>query len=461
MKYYLAIDIGASSGRHILGCLDNGRLAIEEIHRFENNLQKTPDGLVWDLQNLVTEVKAGIKKCKILDKIPVSVAIDTWGVDYVLTDSYGNEMLPAFCYRDSRCDKVINDVETKTSPEYLYSRTGIQKQSFNTIYQLYCDKQSGKLDRASHFMMMPAYLSYILTGKICNEYTNATTTGLVSASDCEFDMDIITKLGLNSGIFDKLKKPGDYIGDFTDDVQRELGFNCKVVFCPSHDTASAVAACPLDDGDIYISSGTWSLIGCETAIPVLSPEARKYNFTNEGGIGYRFRFLKNYMGMWLFQNIRKNLNKSLSYDEMMHMAIDAKKYYYIDVNAPEFVAPENMIEAIKAHLNMPDMTLGEVINSVYHSLAKSYNDAICEVEKISGTKANAIRIVGGGSKDAYLNRLTAEYTGKKVTSGPVEATAIGNLASQILADLADFTLADIRNIIKNSFDIKEVNNEQI
>ena len=446
LKYYLAIDIGASSGRHILGCINDKKLTIEEIYRFENNLIKTKDGLVWDIKNLINEVKNGIKKCKEKGKIPQSIAIDTWGVDYVLTNQNGNILEPVYGYRNSRTDTIDDEVERIISPEKLYSLTGIQKQKFNTIYQLYCDKMSGKLNNASSFMMMPAYLSYCLTGKVCNEYTNATTTGFVNANTHEFDEEIISKLEFNKTVFDKLKLPGDYIGDFTEDVQKEMGFNTKVVFCPSHDTASAVAACPLDDGDIFISSGTWSLIGCEVLTPVLSEEARKCNFANEGGIDYRFRFLKNYMGMWLFQNIRKDLNKSITYDEMMNLAMNADKYYYINVNAPEFVAPENMTDAIKKHLGIPDLSLGELLNSVYHSLAKSYNDAVCEVEKLSGTKSNAIRIVGGGSKDSYLNYLTAKYTGKKVTAGPVEATALGNLTSQIMADNKGYANGRVRSI---------------
>ena len=456
LKYYLAIDIGASSGRHILGWLEDGKIQTEEVHRFENNLLDSDDGLVWDIENLVNEVKFGMKKCSEIGKIPVSVAIDTWGVDYVLTDSAGNRINPVFGYRNLRTDKIDSELEEIISPDVLYSKTGIQKQKFNTIYQLLCDNKNGRLNKAENFMMIPAYLSYCLCGVMANEYTNATTTGFVNALSCEFDEDIIKKLGLKESLFKKLMLPGDCLGDLTPVNESYIGYNCKVLFCPSHDTASAVAACPLDEEDIYISSGTWSLIGCEIKNPVLTKEAKEFNFTNEGGIEHRFRFLKNYMGMWLFQNIRKNLNKSLSYDEMMKEAMNSEKYYYIDVNAPEFVAPENMIEAIKTHLEKPDMTLGEVINSVYHSLAKSYNDAVCEVEKTAGIKANAIRIVGGGSRDKYLNCLTAQYTGKKVTSGPVEATALGNLASQIIADNKDYSLADLRKIIKNSFDIKEV-----
>ncbi len=456
MKYYLAIDIGASSGRHILGWLQDGKLCEEEIYRFENNLINKDGSLVWDIDNLVNQVKEGIKKCGEVGKIPCSVAIDTWGVDYVLLDENKDEILPVFCYRDSRTNDIVSKVEEIISEERLYQIAGIQKQNFNTIYQLYCDKVSGRLDRAKYFMMMPAYLSYCLTGIIKNEYTNATTMGMVNANSYSIDTEITDKLGINTEIFGEVLMPGDEIGSFTPEMQSYAGFNAKVVFCPSHDTACAVAACPLDENDIYVSSGTWSLIGTEILSPVLTEEARMANFTNEGGIEHRFRFLKNYMGMWLFQNIRRNLNKALTYDEMMNEAISSENYYYIDVNAQDFVAPENMIEAIKGYLGKPDMPLGEVINSVYHSLAKSYKEAVEEVEKISGVTSNVIHIVGGGCKDAYLNRLTALYTGKKVLAGPVEATATGNLMAQIMADDNSYTVEKLRKLIIDSFDIKEV-----
>lgn len=456
MGYCLAIDIGASSGRHILGKVEDGRLLVEEIYRFENNLTKSDEGLVWDIEHLILEVKNGIKKCKELGKIPETVAIDTWGVDYVLMDEAQKEIMPVYCYRDARTEAAVPKVEALISPEELYARTGIQKQNFNTVYQLYCDLESGRLEKAKTLMMIPAYLSYCLTGVIKNEYTNATTSGLVNAKSYARDTKITETLGIKPEIFGELLMPGDIIGEFTEEMQAFAGFNAKVLFCPSHDTACAVAACPLGEQDIYISSGTWSLIGTEIMTPILTEEARQANFTNEGGIEHRFRFLKNYMGMWIFQNIRRNLNKSMTYDEMMQEAMNSGAFEYIDVNAKEFVAPENMIEAIKNYLNRPDMPLGEVINSVYHSLAKAYDDAVKEVEKIAGIKANAIRIVGGGSKDSYLNRLTAEYTGKKVYAGPVEATAIGNLLAQLLASDTAYTLADLRTLVSESFQIKEV-----
>ncbi len=364
MKYALAIDIGASSGRHILGWIEDGKIYTEEIHRFENNIKEVDGSLVWDIEKLVNEVKTGIKKCSEIGKIPESVAIDTWGVDYVLLDEKKEMISPVYSYRDSRTLDVIDKVEKIVSKEELYSRTGIQKLNFNTIYQLYADKLSGKLDRAKHFLMIPAYLSYCLTGVIKNEYTNMTTTGFMNAKEYEPDTLILNKLGIKDDIFGDILMPGDLIGDFTDEMQNYCGFNSKVMFCPSHDTASAVAACPLKENGAYISSGTWSLIGIEIMNPVLSKESEIANFTNEGGIEYRFRFLKNYMGMWLFQNIRRNLNKTLTYDEMMNEAKNSGKYYYIDVNAQDFVAPENMIDAIENYLNKPDMTLGEVINTV-------------------------------------------------------------------------------------------------
>lgn len=456
MKYYLAVDIGASSGRHILGWLENGQLFTEEIYRFENNIKNEHGSLVWDIDNLIFQVKEGISKCKTVGKIPESVAIDTWGVDYVLLDKDKNPIMPVFSYRDQRTDKAVDEVAKIISDEKLYKIAGIQKLNFNTIYQLYCDKESGRLDKAEHFMMIPAYLSYCLTGVIKNEYTNMTTTGFLNAKNYSRDTRITDALGIKSEIFGEVLMPGDVVGEFSDEIKKLVGFNAKVLFCPSHDTACAVAACPLGENEIYISSGTWSLIGTEIKTPVLTEEARKANFTNEGGIEHRFRFLKNYMGMWLLQNIRRNLNKSMTYDEMMEEAINSKEFSYIDVNAKEFVAPENMIEAIKSYLKKPDMSLGEVINSVYHSLAKSYNEAILEVERISGIKTQAVHIVGGGCKDGYLNRLTCEYTKKPVLAGPVEATAIGNLISQIYSQNDGYSLETLRETVKKSFNIKEI-----
>ena len=456
MTYYLAIDIGASSGRHILGYIDNGRLKLEEIHRFENYITNQNGTLVWDIEHLVSEVKKGIAKCKEIGKIPCTVAIDTWGVDYVLLDESKQEILPAVSYRDSRTNRVINKVESIISAEELYLKTGIQKQNFNTIYQLYADKLSGRLEDAKHFLMIPAYLSYKLTGIIKNEYTNATTTGMVNAESKTWDNDIIEKLGLPKHLFGTLDTPCTVIGNFTKEMQDYAGFDSTVIFAPSHDTASAVCACPIDDNSVYISSGTWSLIGVESLNPIVNEKSMAANFANEGGIDYRFRFLKNYMGMWLFQNVKKNLNNEFSYDDMMRLAMQSKRFEMIDTNAPDFLAPENMINAIRSYLKNESIPIEVVINSVYHSLAQSYKNAIDEIEKLAGKTIDNIFIVGGGSKDTYLNELTAQYTGKKVVTGLSEATATGNLLSQIMYD-KKISLAQARDIVKISFDIKEIN----
>lgn len=460
MNYYLAIDIGASSGRHILGYIEDGRLCLEEIYRFENNIVEKNGTLTWDVDALLREVKSGIAYCGELGKLPTSIAIDTWGVDYVLLDSSGREIYPVLCYRDSRTDKSAAEVAQIISQNELYSLTGIQKQNFNTIYQLYADKLSGKLDGAEHFLMMPEYLSYKLTGVMKNEYTNATTTNLVNACTGSWDDEIISRLGLPRSIFSELSMPGETVGGFTDEVRAELGFDSTVVLCPSHDTASAVAACPIDDSSVYISSGTWSLVGTENREPCLSDDALLANFTNEGGIEHRFRFLKNIMGMWLFQSVRRELGKKYSYDEMMEMALSSSFTRKIDPTAPEFLSPKSMIGAVKEYLGEPELPLSDVLSSLYHSLADSYRRTVEEIERISRKRIDSIHIVGGGSKDAYLNRLTASYTGKRVYTGLMEATATGNLISQIMR--ADgITLAEAREIIKKSIDIKEIHNEQI
>ena len=456
MTYHLAIDIGASSGRHILGYIENGKLHLEEIHRFENYITNQNGTLVWDIEHLVNEVKKGIAKCKEIGKIPCTVAIDTWGVDYVLLDENKQEILPAVSYRDSRTNRVINKVESIISAEELYLKTGIQKQNFNTIYQLYADKLSGRLEDAKHFLMIPAYLSYKLTGIIKNEYTNATTTGMVNADTKQWDYEIIDKLSLPKHLFGTLDTPCTVIGNFTKEMQDYAGFDSTVIFAPSHDTASAVCACPIDDNSVYISSGTWSLIGVESLNPIVNEKSMAANFANEGGIDYRFRFLKNYMGMWLFQNVKKNLNNEFSYDDMMRLAMQSKRFEMIDTNAPDFLAPENMINAIRSYLKNESIPIEVVINSVYHSLAQSYKNAIDEIEKLAGKTIDNVFIVGGGSKDTYLNKLTAQYTGKKVVTGLSEATATGNLLSQIMYD-KKISLAQARDIVKISFDIKEIN----
>ena len=451
MKYCLAIDMGASSGRHILGYIENDKLQLEEIYRFENGIVDIDGTLCWDIEKLFTEIKNGLKECKNRGITPDTVAIDTWGVDYVLLDKEKKEILPAVSYRDARTSGIPEEIDKIIPRKELYERTGIQATSYNSIYQLYCDKKSGKLDKAEYFLMMPEYFSFKLTGEIRNEYTLATTGGLVNVNTFERDEEILEKLGIDKKIFTPLSLPGTVVGNLSEDVKAEVGFDTTVILCASHDTASAVAACSVGDNGIYISSGTWSLIGTENSQPVTCEKAMNNGFTNEGGVEHRFRFLENIMGMWLFQNIRKNLDKKYTYDEMMQMAMESDFTEYINPNAEEFLAPDNMIEAIKKYLGKPDLPIGDVLNSVYHSLAKTYNEAVKVVEEISNKQIDVINIVGGGCKDSYLNALTEKYTGKKVIAGPVEATAAGNLMVQLMYLNKELDLTSARDLIKNSF----------
>ncbi|MBR5545248.1 MAG: rhamnulokinase [Clostridia bacterium] len=451
MDYCLAIDMGASSGRHILGYVENGKLKLQEIYRFENGIIDIDSTLCWDINKLFEEIKNGLKECKNRGITPKTVAIDTWGVDYVLLDKDKSEILPAVAYRDSRTSGIPEEIDRIIPRKELYERTGIQANNFNSIYQLYCDKLSGKLDEAEYFLMMPEYFSFKLTGKIRNEYTLSTTGGLVNTKTFERDEEILEKLGIPKKIFTPLSMPGTVVGNLSDEIKEEIGFDTTVILCASHDTASAVASCSVGDNGIYISSGTWSLIGTENTEPVTCEKAMNSGFTNEGGVEHRYRFLENIMGMWLLQNIRKNLDKKYTYDEMMQMAMASNFTEYINPNDESFLAPDNMIEAIRNYLDKPDLPIGDVLNSVYHSLAKTYTEAVKVVEEISNKQIDVINIVGGGCKDRYLNTLTEKYTGKKVIAGPVEATAAGNLMVQLMYLDKSLSLTSARELIKNSF----------
>lgn len=453
MEAYLAVDIGASSGRHILGRVEDGRLCLQEVYRFENGFVNEGGALVWDTEKLFENVLAGLEACGRLGVIPKTMALDTWGVDYVLLDADKKELYPAVSYRDGAAERAVKPAETVVSRRRLYEKTGIQYQSFNTVYQLYRDKLSGKLDRARYFLMMPDYLTYKLTGRTVNEYTNATTTGLVNAESRTWDDGLIGALGLPRGLFSDLSQPGRTVGGFSDEVKARLGFDCRVVLCPSHDTASAVAACPIDGRGVYISSGTWSLIGTENARPVLTEAARRANFTNEGGVNGTYRFLKNIAGMWLFQSVRRELDGA-GYDDMMKLAMQSSFKETTDPNLPAYASPQSMVEAVRQSLGRPGLPVGDVLNCLYRSLALSYKRAVEEIEEVSGKRTEYIFITGGGSRDAYLNALTAEFTGKRVYTGLTEATATGNLAAQLAADRG-LSLAHVREIIKHSFDIKE------
>lgn len=462
-KYYLAVDIGASSGRHILGSVEDGKITLEEIYRFENGLTQKDGQLCWDVERLFTEIKSGLKRCHELGKVPESVGIDTWGVDYVLLDEKDAVIGNTVAYRDSYTTGMDEKVAKLLPVEELYARTGIQKQIFNTIYQLTAVKQNHPeyLERAKSFLMVPEYFNFLLTGVKKNEYTNATTTQLVNAESKTWDYELMEKLGIKSSIFGEISLPKTVVGRLLPEVREEVGFDCDVVLPATHDTGSAVMAVPANDG-IYLSSGTWSLMGVERLEPDCSEKSRSMNFTNEGGYDYRFRYLKNIMGLWIIQSARRELDKKYSFDELCDKAREAAHFTSrIDVNDASFLSPANMTKAIRDYCaktgqTVPE-TIGELFACIYHSLAKSYGDTIREIEQITGKSYPVVHIVGGGAKDDYLNSLTAQYTRKTVLAGPIEATAIGNLLAQMLKDGVFADLIQARAAIRRSFNIQKFN----
>lgn len=461
MKYYLSIDIGASSGRHILSSVQNGKLILEEVYRFENGMTEKDGHLVWDYKKLFSDILQGMKECKKAGKIPVSVGIDTWGVDYALIDKAGEVIGDVFAYRDGRTAEPIKKLHSKIPFETLYERTGSQFQIYNTIYQLYTDKLSGKLANAERFLMMPDFFNYLLTGVMKNEFTNASTTGLMSAKTREWDMQTVRELELPEKLFKELSDPATFVGRLKPEIVDEVGYDLNVVLPATHDTASAVMAVPEVGQPLYISSGTWSLLGIESHVAISTEEALKENFTNEGGYGRSTRFLKNIMGLWMIQCVRREYNKKYSWADFVKLSKEVKDFNSIvDVNDSSFMAPASMIDAIKAYCaktgqKVPE-TPGEIALCVYDSLAVCYNKAIETVEKVTGYKFNVIHIVGGGCQNGYLNELTAKRTGRKVVAGPVEATAIGNALAQLLYDGAVSDINEAKNLVKDSFDTEVI-----
>lgn len=468
-KYYLAVDIGASSGRHIIAEIVDGKIVLEEVYRFWNGMDDVDGSLCWDVDRLFKEIVTGLKKCKEIGKIPSYMGIDTWGVDYVLLDEDDKILGKTYGYRDSRNNGMDEKVYEIISQEDLYKRTGIQKAIFNTIYQLMAVKQNNPehMEAAKTLLFIPDYLNFKLTGAKVNEYTEASTGQLLNPETKDWDYELIDMLGYNRNMFCKVTKPGTKVGDFTEEIQKEVGFNCEVILPATHDTGSAVLAVPTnDDNAIYISSGTWSLLGVERMEADCSLKSMEENFTNEGGYNYRFRYLKNIMGLWMIQSVRYEFPKVfeaefpelLSFGDICTMASKETIASIVDCNDDSFLAPKSMIKAVqdycaRTNQQIPE-TVGEIASVIYNSLAQCYADTIRGLEKVTGKTYDRIHVVGGGANAGYLNELTAKYCKKPVHAGPTEATALGNLAVQMMYSGELGSLVEARNCIRESFDIK-------
>lgn len=459
--YYLAVDIGASSGRHMLSYMEDGKMVLEEVYRFPNGMTEKQGHKIWDIEQLFCEILTGMQKCASIGKIPYSMGIDTWAVDYVLLDEFDNRIGDSFAYRDKRTNGMDKKVYEIIEEEQLYARTGIQKQIFNTIYQLMAVKEQmpEQFEKTKTMLMIPDYFHFLLTGNKMQEYTNATTTQLVDPVTKNWDMELIEKLGYPKQMFQEIALPGTEVGELTEQIQKKVGFNCKVILPPTHDTASAVMAVPAKEEDaLYISSGTWSLMGTELKEADCSKNSMLHNLTNEGGYDYRFRYLKNIMGLWMIQSVKREIEQDLSFGELCELASKEKISSLVDVNDARFLAPDSMTDEIKKACEETGKevpkSVAQVASVIYNSLAKCYAQVAEELEMLTGKTYRHIYIVGGGANAQYLNELTAKMTDKTVYAGPTEATAIGNITAQMIAAGELTGLKDARKCIFDSFEIK-------
>ncbi|MBQ7314905.1 MAG: rhamnulokinase [Clostridia bacterium] len=460
MTYYLAVDIGASSGRHIVAHMENGRMITEEIYRFENGptASTRADGerrLMWDIDRLYTEILNGLRRAHELGKEPVAVGIDTWGVDYVLLDGNDRPIEGAYCYRDMRGERAAEKVHAIIPFSELYRKTGIMYNSFNTVYQLYDDVLTGRIKEARSLLMIPDYFHFRLTGVKRQEYTNATTGALISAETHTWDTDILDRLGIPRHLFAEPATPGETVGSFTDEVAAYVGYRADIVLPCTHDTASAVLAAPLKGRTPYISSGTWSLLGVEQPQAYTSAQAEAALYSNEGTYDRCVRLQKNIMGLWMIQQVRHETGDAYDFATIAAMARENPIPETVPVDDPRFLAPVSMTDEIHAAVGRT-LTLGETAYCVYNSLAKDYKESLCALEELTGEQYETLNIIGGGSKNALLNEMTARYTGKRVITGPAEGTAIGNLMMQMIGRGDIASVEEGRAIVARSFDIDEV-----
>ena len=462
----LAIDLGASSGRGIVGSFDGKRLSLRENHRFSNDPVSLNGRLYWDILRIFHEIKQSITKTVLDGDNVASIGIDTWGVDYALLDKHGRMLANPVHYRDDRTLGVQEKVNRIIPAEELYAVAGLQTMNFNTIYQLFVHREEDPeaWALATRMLNIPDLLNYFLTGVMANEYTILSTGALLDAKKRDFADDLLKKLNIPKNLFGNVVQPGTVLGGLLPQVLGETGkTDAKVMTVASHDTASAVLAVPTQEEDfIYISSGTWSLMGTELKDPLINAQSRAANFTNEGGVLNTIRFLKNIMGLWIIQESRrqwKREGKDYSFAQMEAWAKEAPAFRsIIDVDDASFSTLGNMPEKIrefcrKTNQPVPE-TVGEVVRCIYESLALKYRFVAEHIQNMMGKKAKVIHVVGGGTKDGFLSQMTADACGIPVAAGPEEATAIGNLMMQAIAmgEVAD--LKQAREIIANSFDLK-------
>ncbi len=466
MKKVLAIDLGASSGRGILATYHNGKIALDEIHRFENNGVNVRGTLYWDVIYLFNQIKQAIVNARLAGGFDC-IGIDTWGVDFGIVDENGDLLSNPVHYRDARTDNIPAEVFEKISEQDVYDRTGIQIMNFNTLFQMYYMAKYKKktLSLADKMLFMPDLLNYFLTGEKKAEYTIASTSQMINPYTRQWDTQLLQKLDIPTDVLCDIVMPGEIVGKLTDDICQELSVQAAdVVAVGSHDTASAIVSVPSEQKDfVYISCGTWSLFGTELDQPVICPEGLKASYTNEGGFGGKIRFLTNIMGLWLIQECRRSWKKQgneLSFSEIVAQAEEEESFKcFVDPDYAEFGKPGNMPQKVQKYCEMTGQyvpqTIGEIARCIYESLALKYRHAFDNLKSITGKAYNSIHILGGGANAANLCQMTANACGVSVWAGPTEATAVGNVAAQLIAKGEIKDIAEARKVIKNSFDVKQ------
>ena len=457
---YLAYDLGAQSGRAVIAQLHAGTLAIQEIHRFSNEPIKRGGSLHWDVAGLWLEMRRALGE---IESTRLNgIGVDAWGVDYALLNKNGDLIEAPYHYRDARTNGIMEEVFRIVSREEIYRITGIQFMPINTLYQLYAARKidPATIDTAEHLVTIPDLFKYWLTGRIACEFTNASTTQMVDSAERSWSRDLLKALGLPSHLPAPIVEPTSVLGALLPNIAPSAAFaGCPVIASASHDTGSAVAAVCAREGTAFLSSGTWSLLGVELDAPLITPESLRLNFTNEGGVNGTTRFLKNVMGLWMLECCRQTWEsggREFAYDELIEMAEhEAEFVHLVDPDDESFLSPANMPAAIASFCSKTQQPApsspGTFVRTILESLALKYRLVVRDLEDVTGQPIDQIRVIGGGSKNRLLNQFTANATGKRVLAGPVEATALGNVAVQMLATGAASSLQEVRDIIDRSF----------
>jgi len=463
-KYFLAFDLGASSGRAILGILVDGKLELTEIHRFVNQMQLINGHYFWNIFSLFNELKTGLKKCiKDFGIQPESIGVDTWGVDFVHLNKEGLILSLPFAYRDSRTDTAMDDLFRVIPEEEVYAQTGIQFMQFNSLFQLFSmvKDQSSLLEITDSILFMPDALNYLFSGVKKSEFSIASTSQMIVPGTCKWNYELIEKAGIPTNMLQEIILPGTILGNIQDEVARETGSKpLPVIAVAAHDTGSAIVSVPSSESNfVYLSSGTWSIMGIESTHPIISEQTRQLNFTNEGGVDGTTRFLKNIMGMWLIQEVQRiweGEGTNYSWPEMVELARQSEPFkFLINPDDSMFLNPRDMTQAVRDFCYQTaqgtPQSHGETIRCIYDSLALKYRFTLEQIRQVTDQPIDVIHIIGGGANNHFLNQLTADATGLLVIAGPTEATAIGNILIQAKALGYVSSVNEIRQIVANSF----------